>query len=101
MRDRHAGAAAVPATLTRGEPRPAAIETSLGIRMRQVRIAGRYRLQEVIGRGAMREVWRAFDDTLGRPVAVKLLLPQDSDPPPVPVSGWRRRPPDASTTPKS
>ncbi len=43
-------------------------------------IAGRYRLHEPIGRGAMGEVWRAFDETLGRPVAVKLLLPQDSDP---------------------
>ncbi|MGP8303322.1 serine/threonine-protein kinase [Streptomyces inhibens] len=43
-------------------------------------IAGRYRLQDVVGRGAVGEVWRAFDDTLGRPVAVKLLLPQGSDP---------------------
>ncbi|MEU5366710.1 serine/threonine-protein kinase [Streptomyces sp. NPDC005925] len=43
-------------------------------------IAGRYRLQDAIGRGAMGEVWRAFDETLGRPVAVKLLLPHDSDP---------------------
>lgn len=43
-------------------------------------IAGRYRLRETIGRGAMGEVWRAFDETLGRPVAVKLLLPHDSDP---------------------
>ncbi|MFE2065073.1 protein kinase [Streptomyces sp. NPDC059467] len=43
-------------------------------------IAGRYRLWDAIGRGAMGEVWRAFDETLGRPVAVKLLLPQDSDP---------------------
>ncbi|WP_406515557.1 serine/threonine protein kinase [Streptomyces sp. NBC_00873] len=43
-------------------------------------IAGRYRLRDAIGRGAMGEVWRAFDETLGRPVAVKLLLPHDSDP---------------------
>ncbi|MEV2211066.1 protein kinase [Streptomyces sp. NPDC050997] len=43
-------------------------------------IAGRYRLQDPIGRGAMGEVWRGYDESLGRAVAVKLLLPHDSDP---------------------
>ncbi|WP_217552387.1 serine/threonine-protein kinase [Streptomyces sp. GbtcB6] len=43
-------------------------------------IAGRYRLKTAIGRGAMGEVWRAYDEMLGRPVAVKLLIAQNADP---------------------
>ncbi|MFE7788760.1 serine/threonine-protein kinase [Streptomyces sp. NPDC057460] len=43
-------------------------------------IADRYRLRDAIGRGAMGEVWRAFDETLDRPVAVKLMLTRDADP---------------------
>jgi eukaryotic-like serine/threonine-protein kinase len=36
-------------------------------------LAGRYRLDEPIGRGGFSEVWRASDTVLARPVAVKLL----------------------------
>ncbi|WP_242436114.1 serine/threonine-protein kinase [Streptomyces sp. Root369] len=36
-------------------------------------LADRYQVQELLGRGAMGEVWRAVDQILGRPVAVKLL----------------------------
>src|SRR5215831_9669978 len=38
-------------------------------------LAGRYRLDELIGGGGFSEVWRATDAVLARPVAVKLLHP--------------------------
>ncbi len=38
-------------------------------------VAGRYRLEELAGRGPMSEVWRAHDSTLDRTVALKILAP--------------------------
>jgi tRNA A-37 threonylcarbamoyl transferase component Bud32 len=37
------------------------------------KLAGRYEIRDLLGRGGMGEVWRATDQTLDRPVAVKTL----------------------------
>ena len=46
-------------------------------------IAGRYRLDEIIGRGGMATVFRGHDERLARDVAVKVCAPCDGQLPPM------------------
>ncbi|MCX4419357.1 hypothetical protein [Streptomyces mirabilis] len=43
-------------------------------------LADRYSLTEPLGSGGMGQVWRAWDTSLDRNVAVKLLTPPAADP---------------------
>ena len=60
-------------------------------------IAGRYRLKEPIGRGAMGTVWRAWDEILDREVAVKELRISDGLPPDERAKAYQRTHREART----
>ena len=47
--------------------------------MPETLVAGRYRLDSLLGRGGMSEVWAATDLELGRRVALKLLAPHEDN----------------------
>ena len=52
-----------------------------GISEQPVMLAGRYRVEDELGRGGMAKVYRGHDTVLGRTVAIKILAPQYADDP--------------------
>jgi len=55
---------------------PSRIMVQLGRQVQRARELGSYRLEELIGRGGMGEVWRASHRMLARPAAIKLIKPE-------------------------
>jgi hypothetical protein len=55
---------------------PSVIMIKMGRHLMRARELGSYRLEELIGRGGMGEVWRATHRMLARPAAIKLIKPE-------------------------
>src|SRR5262249_34546092 len=52
------------------------VVNQLGAEVRRAQELGSYRLESLLGRGGMGEVWRASHRTLARPAAIKLIRPE-------------------------